>query len=217
MEYYAGKKVEYYKNVRSEIFQLLPPHSEKLFEVGCGAGYTLSFLKESGRCSWVGGVELYSIAATEAKEKNIDLILEGSIDEIALPFEENSLDVILCLDVLEHLVDPWKVLKNLCRYLKHGGVLICSIPNVRHFRVVLPLLFKGEWKYSEEGILDKTHLRFFTKKTAVSLIEDSGCVVDELRTTGLAKWSRYAFMNLLTFGIFRPYFEYQYLIRGIKT
>lgn len=213
---YQEKTLDYFENVRREVLPLLPNHVDRIFEVGCGAGGTLSFLKSSGRCDWAGGVELFHDAAETAKGK-VDLVLEGGIETINLPFEENSMDVILCLDVLEHLVDPWGVIRQLHALLKPGGVLICSIPNVRNFRVVLPLLFLGRWQYSREGILDKTHLRFFTKESAIELIECSGLVVDMVGSTGLEKWNKpAAITNLLSLSIFRPFFEFQYLIRAIK-
>lgn len=212
---YQEKTLDYFKNVRREILPLLPINSDRIFEVGCGAGDTLKFLKESGKSSWVGGIELFHDAVETARGK-VDLVLEGSIEKTDLPFEENSIDVILCLDVLEHLVDPWTVICRLHTLLKPGGMLICSIPNVRNFRVVLPLFFIGRWRYSEYGILDKTHLRFFTKESAIALVECSGLVVDMVRSTGLEKWDKASIANLLSLTIFRPLFEYQYLIRAIK-
>ena len=212
---YQDKALDYFKNVRREIVPLLPKHSSRIFEVGCGSGDTLSFLKKTGKCDWVGGIELFHDAA-EIARTNVDLVLVGSIEKIDLPFEESSLDVILCLDVLEHLVDPWGVVSRLHTLLKPGGVLICSIPNVRYFRVVLPLLLLGRWRYTEYGILDKTHLRFFTKESAIALAESSGLVVDKVRSTGLGQWDKVAIANLLSLSIFRSLFEYQYLIRAIK-
>lgn len=216
MDTSENKASEYYGHVRSEILPLLPMGVNRIFEVGCGEGDTLSFIKSSGRCVWAGGIELFHNAAEQAKNKNIDLVLEGNISELELPIEENSLDAILCLDVLEHLVDPCSVLQRLYKYLKPGGVLICSIPNVRNFRVLIPLVVHGEWEYQKDGILDQTHLRFFTKSSAISLVEASGCRVDKVSTTGLEKWSKVYIANLFTLNVFRPYFEFQYLIRGIK-
>ena len=74
---------------------------------------------------------------------------------------KNHFDLIMCLDVLEHLVDPWKTLSRLADHLKPGGTVIASIPNVRHARNLLSLLFMGKWEYKEQRLLDKTHLRVF--------------------------------------------------------
>lgn len=210
------KTSQYYSHARKEILPLLPKDVSRIFEVGCGAGDTLSFLKKSGGCKWAGGVELFHEAAELARTKDIDLVLEGNINDCFLPIELGSLDVILCLDVLEHLADPWTALHRLNKYIKRGGVLICSIPNIRNFRVVVPLIMKGEWNYSKEGILDQAHLRFFTKESATTLVASSGFHVDMVSSTGLEKWNKAAILNLLTLNVFKAFFEFQYLIRGIK-
>jgi 2-polyprenyl-3-methyl-5-hydroxy-6-metoxy-1,4-benzoquinol methylase len=212
---YKSKGDEYFGNVRLEVLPLLPFFSERIFEVGCGCGDTLAFLKSSRKCQWVGGIELFHDAAEIAKGK-IDLLIEGNIESCAMPFEEKYFDVILCLDVLEHLVDPWSAVNNLHRFLKPGGVLICSIPNVKNMSVLVPLLFRGHWEYSAKGILDKTHLRFFTKKTAIDLASCSGLSVDMVLSTGLEKGRKSAFWNLLTLGLFKSFFEFQYLIRAVN-
>ncbi len=210
---YQGKNKDYFENIRHEILPFLPAHANRIFEIGCGAGDTLSFLKSAGRCDWTCGMELFPAAAQSAREK-VDLVLEGNIETMDLPFEANSLDVILCLDVLEHLVDPWSVINRLHELLKPNGVLICSIPNVRNYAVVLPLLLFGKWDYSKFGILDKTHLRFFTKETAIKLVGSSGLRVDMVSSTGLK--GRAGLANRLTLSLFKPLFEFQYLIRAVK-
>ena len=212
---YQVKTNDYFKNVRQEILPLLPNHVGRLLEVGCGAGDTLSFLKSSGRCGWAAGMEIFPAAAQSAREK-IDFVLEGNIETVNLPFDINSLDVILCLDVLEHLIDPWDVIRRLHTLLKPGGILICSIPNVRHYRASIPLLFLGRWRYSDHGILDKTHLRFFTRESAIELAASSGLLVDKVNSTGLEKWSKAGIANLFTLSIFKRLFEFQYLIRATK-
>ncbi len=212
---YQIKTPDYFKNVRREILPLLPSNVDRIFEVGCGAGDTLSYLKQTGRCNWAGGIELFHHAAETARGK-VDFVLEGSIEKDGLPFNSNSIDVILCLDVLEHLVDPWAVVSHLHTLLKPGGLMICSIPNVRNFRVILPLIFYGKWSYTAYGILDKTHLRFFTKESAISLVQCSGLVVDKVLPTGFEKWDKVRVINLLSLSMFKPMFDYQYLIRAKK-
>lgn len=212
---YQHKNIEYFGNVRKEILEMLPDTTNRVFEVGCGSGDTLAFLKHEGICKWAGGIELHADAAQLAQQK-LDLILRGNIESIEIPLPENSIDVILCLDVLEHLTDPWSVLARLQSLLKRGGILICSVPNVRYFKVTFPLLLLGRWQYSEEGVLDRTHLRFFTKDSAVELVGSSGLKVDKITPLGLEKWNKPSIVNLLTLNVFKSFFHVQYLIRSVN-
>jgi 2-polyprenyl-3-methyl-5-hydroxy-6-metoxy-1,4-benzoquinol methylase len=133
-----------------------------------------------------------------------------------LPIEPDSLDLILCLDVLEHLIDPWTVVQRLRKLLKPGGAIIASIPNIGNRKVIFPLLFMGKWNYMDEGFLDKTHLRFFVRATAIQLIESSGLKVDMVLTTGLGKSRKSKIVNAMLPRFIKSLFERQYLIRGIK-
>jgi len=210
--FYQTKQQEYFGNVRSEILPLLPPRVDRVLEIGCGSGSTLDHLRRTGRCTWTCGVELFPEAAQAARHR-VDEVYEGNVEELDLPIAPASIDVVLCLDVLEHLIDPWSVVKKLHRFLAPGGMLIASIPNVRHYSVVLPLLFKGTWEYAPSGLLDRTHLRFFTKASAVALLESSGLGVDLVdsiwRTDRLAR-----VLDGLTFSLARPWLEFQFLLRA---
>jgi SAM-dependent methyltransferase len=212
---YEVKSNDYFDNVRSEILSLLPRKINRLLEIGCGSGNTLNYIKNNYRCDWACGVELVHEAAEIARSK-VDLLIEGDIENTDLPIEPETLDVILCLDVLEHLINPWKVMSKLGVLLKSDGVIIASIPNVRNFHVILPLIFRGEWKYFDLGILDKTHLRFFTRSTAIKLIESSGLKVDVVKERGILRGSKTWVANLATFSLFKQFFVLQYLIRAIK-
>mgnify|MGYP001285314665 CR=1 FL=1 len=214
-QYYADKEAGYYLHARREILPYLPPVSGKVFEVGCGNGETLALLKHENRCNWAGGVELFPAAAVKAREK-ADLVLEGNIENCEIPLDEGSVDLMLCLDVLEHLVDPWSVLLRLNRFVKPGGSLICTLPNVRHLKVLLPLVVSGTWNYSDYGILDRTHLRFFTRRTAVSLVESAGFQVVDVGSTGLEEGSKAYYLNLLSLSLLRPFLEYQFIIKAVK-
>lgn len=212
---YDDKSSAYFTNIRSEILPLIPQNAARILEVGCGMGNTLAWIKSIRKCEWVCGIEISSDSADEAN-KRIDLVVQGDIEKIDFPVEFNSFDVILCLDVLEHLVDPWLVLSRLDKLLKPGGVIIASIPNVRNYRVVFPLFFRGQWEYKVEGILDKTHLRFFTKNSAISLMQSSGLKLDSVMATGLHVGGKSWFVNFLTLSIFKHFFESQYLIKVQK-
>ena len=203
----------YYDSIRSDIKPLLPGKVDRVLEIGCGTGNTLAWIKQTQASKWVAGVELNENAAEKAKS-TLDAVYCGNIENMSLPIPDGSLDLILCLDVLEHLVDPWKLMKRLHVLLKPGGSVIASIPNVRNFRVVLPLVFRGRWDYAPDGLLDKTHLRYFTRKTALALMESAGMSVDLAMVTGMEKGSKSRIANIITFSLFKDYFVVQYLIRA---
>jgi SAM-dependent methyltransferase len=212
---YAEKATTYFDRVRTQILPLLPAgRVDRVLEVGCGSGDTLAYLQANDRCRWTGGVELFPEAAEIARGR-LDDVYEGNIEQMELPIAPASLDVVLCLDVLEHLVDPWSTTSRLARLLKPGGVLIASIPNVRHFRVVLPLLFRGRWDYAQFGLMDRTHLRFFTEHTARHLLRQAGLRVDAVHKSGLDSAHKRAAV-VLSAGLLEPLLVFQYLIRGVR-
>jgi len=212
---YADKADEYFGHARTEIIPLLPPGCvDRILEVGCGRGDTLAHLHAAGRCRWTCGVELFPEAGVAARTR-LDEVYVGNIEHLELPIAPASLDVVLCLDVLEHLVDPWSTAARLAALLKPGGVLIASIPNVRHFRVVLPLLLQGRWKYADFGLMDRTHLRFFTRDSAIELLETAGLRVDAVQHSGLESVHKKA-LAMLSFGALEPLFVFQYLLRGVR-
>lgn len=214
---YDGKSAEYFAHPRaSQVSALLPGPVDRVLDVGCGAGRTLADLRASGACRWTAGIELVPEAAHGARNAGIDVVIEGSVEEreIERDFAPRSLDAILCLDVLEHLLDPWTTVRRLSALLSPNGVLIASLPNVRNTAVVLPLLFRGRWSYGPFGLLDRTHLRFFTRESAVALLESGGLRVDLVRPVG-TDWSvRKRVARTLTFGAFDDLFAFQYLLRA---
>jgi 2-polyprenyl-3-methyl-5-hydroxy-6-metoxy-1,4-benzoquinol methylase len=212
---YTAKTDDYFGHARTEVVPLLPAgRADRILDVGCGRGDTLAYLHANGRCRWTCGVELFPDAAEVARSR-LDHVYVGNVEQVELRIPPESLDVVLCLDVLEHLIDPWTIAKRLTALLKPGGVLIASIPNVRHFRVVLPLLFRGRWRYADFGLMDRTHLRFFTRGSAIELLEQAGLRVDTIRASGMEAAHKRA-MAALSLGALEPLFVFQYLLRGIR-
>ena len=213
---YDTKTGAYFANVRRDIEPLLPPHAERVLEVGCGAGATLHWLKHSGRCDHTVGVELFESAAAVARDR-VDELLVGNAETLLRgPFAPASFDLVLCLDVLEHMIDPWAFMQQVQALLKPGGVVIASIPNVRHLRVVLGLLLAGRWQYADDGILDRTHLRFFTRDSALALMSPPGLTVSGLLRREPPPWTRGALINAITLGATRELFTMGYLIAARK-
>lgn len=162
----------YYNGDRKEMLQFVPKDVLKIIEIGCGYGVFASSLKTE-RKAVVWGIELSKKAAEEASVK-LDKVVIGDIenDNIALP--KNYFDCIIFNDVLEHLKNPWVVLEKVKDYLIDGGYIVASVPNVRYFYNIKNLIKHKEWNYVDQGILDKTHLRFFTYKTIRDMFQICG-------------------------------------------
>ncbi len=144
--------------------------NKTVLDIGCNAGHIAKRLKENG-CSVVG-VEIDKEAGKKACNVCNGVIF-GNVEELVFDFEKESFDVILFGDVLEHLLNPLEVLIKLKTFLKKDGVVVASLPNVANWKIRLNLLI-GKFDYAEVGIMDKTHLIFFTRKNARKLIEDAG-------------------------------------------
>ncbi|SFB66784.1 Methyltransferase domain-containing protein [Polaromonas sp. OV174] len=212
MQSYIDKSADYFAHARKEIVPLLPPQCGRVLEIGCGSGATLGWLRRDHRASSTVGVEI-SEAAAQCARAHADEVHCLDFERVELPVANSRFDVILCLDVLEHMVNPWLVIDRLVsRYLAPGGTLIVSLPNVRHYSVVLPLLFQGRWDYQDAGLLDRTHLRFFTRDTAVGLLSHSLLGAVHCTATGFDWPSRKGIFNTLTAGVFREFLTYQYFL-----
>ena len=212
MNHDDDKPALYYDNVRREIAALLPPRSERVLDIGCGSGATLRWLKDSGRCGVGVGVEMVESAAALARERLDEVFVGDANVLIETAFALRSFDLVLCLDVLEHLVDPWQFVSKVQRLVKPGGLIVTSLPNVRHLRVLLPLLLAGRWRYESAGILDRTHLRFFTRESALELMAGSGLQVVQWRRR-LPPWhSKAGLLNLATLGLARDFVAMSYLV-----
>lgn len=177
LDTYLHSFAEYYRRARPEIQRLVPSHAGMVLDVGCGAGTLGVALKRRGAAQVIG-VEVDPDAAAAAQEV-LDRVHIGDVEVLDLPYGTSSFDYIILADVLEHLRDPWALLKRLAPLLTAHGRLIVSLPNVRHWSVLRGLL-EGEWIYLPAGILDRGHFRFFTLKSGRALLESAGLTVLEV-------------------------------------
>ena len=165
---------EYYTYSRPDIQRLVPQDARRILDIGCAAGALGHALKQkTGAEVW--GVEYVPEAAALAAER-LDRVLTGKIEDVLPQLPDTFFDVIICADVLEHLIDPWQVLSCLRGKLAAGGKVVASIPNVRHWSVIKGLL-EGSWRYEEAGILDRNHLRFFTWHSCQALFSSTGFTI----------------------------------------
>lgn len=205
----------YYKCFRQELIRHVHAGPNKVLDVGCAEGVLGEALKQRGLASEVIGIELFPDAANVAKSR-LDRVICGDIESIvssAHGLEPGYFDYIICGDVLEHLRDPARVMNWLVSQLKEDGRLVASIPNVRHWSVIVPLLFQGKWEYRAHGIMDQTHLRFFTRKTAIRLFEEAGLHVELCEGTKL-RGRKDKLLNFLMLGMGKELVTIQWTLVG---
>jgi 2-polyprenyl-3-methyl-5-hydroxy-6-metoxy-1,4-benzoquinol methylase len=203
---------EYYSRLRPEIVAMVPRECVSILDIGCGTGALGKHLKEKG-AGEVCGIELSHVAALEAM-RVLDRVIEGNVELLDLPFEEGHFDCIVCADVLEHLLDPWSMVGKLRKFLKPDGVIVASIPNVGFHRVVRGLI-RGKWSYADAGVLDRSHLRFFTWQSISALFQDSGFTIEKVYRkvdSGL----NMKLLNFLLFNRIKESLIIQYIVRARK-
>jgi 2-polyprenyl-3-methyl-5-hydroxy-6-metoxy-1,4-benzoquinol methylase len=205
--------MNYYHWVRQEIKPLLPKNPSRVLEVGAGAGGTLKWIKTLYPKTETTAVEINPALLHELRQ-NVDVPIIGPIDG-ALP-RLKTYDLILLLDVLEHIADPTSTLRNLSKLLEKDGQIIVSVPNVAHLSVSLPLLLRRRFDYQDAGILDRTHLKFFVEDTAVKLLNDANFVVIGGLISGI-QGSKSKLLDLLSFGMLRHHLAQQYIMLGQLT
>jgi len=194
-------------SARDDLIDLIPQNVANVLEVGAGVGKMGANLRRRGFKKIVG-IEISKEAGDKATQYYDELIV-GDVENLQLKYPDGYFDCIIYADVLEHLIDPWKVIKEQRKYLSEGGCIVASIPNIRYYKVLRKLVFKGDWDYQNAGILDRTHLRFFTIKTIKKMFESNGYRILKIvkkPTCGYIK----RIVNEVFFGLFTDFFVGQY-------
>lgn len=203
----------YYQRIRTwpSLFKL--KHKAKVLDIGCGSGQLGQYFQNELQCA-VTGIEItehnYEIAQTVLSNT-----LLGDIESLDLDLIGTDFDYIIFSDSLEHMLNPDKVLTRVQKLIAKNGELLISIPNVRNFRVTFPLILKGDWEYQDQGLLDRTHLRFFTIASISHLMVECGYKIEEV-LLDLPTSSKVGMLNMLTFGLFRNHLTSHYFIRACK-
>lgn len=193
----------YPHTARQNMCQFVPVGAKMMVDIGCNTGTFGASLK-ADRSIEIWGVEPNPDAAEKAN-LILDKVINSPFDEgVALP--DGAFDVVVFNDVLEHLVDPWEALRLAARKLRPGGCVVASIPNLRLIGNLVHILRDGDFRYESLGIRDRTHLRFFTRKSIVRLFEESGYQVERLQGINEDWWSPSLWRRLI-FRVFRNYLE----------
>ncbi len=168
----------YFATARSEILPFLPAKVVRLLDLGCGTGATIALVRKERAVEWAGGIEIDAPSAREARAHCERVFVR---DAPTQPFDTeiapSSPDLVLCLDVLEHLGDPWTMVRCVSPLLAPGGRLILSVPNIRNWKFLWRLATQGDFHYRDAGVLDRTHLRFFVRETAIELATCGGLAI----------------------------------------
>ena len=204
-----------------QLLDLVGGHKSVL-DVGCATGYLARALRERG-CA-VSGIE-YDAEAAEQARPHLDHLVVGDLNvlDLAAEFGGRTFDVVVLGDILEHLVDPTEVLARLVGLLAPGGSVVISIPNVAHGSLRLALL-QGSWDYRELGLMDRTHLRFFTRSTLLAMVRTAGLAAVDVRATTLDPLAGEVTVDVdrLPAGVVdwvraQPdSFTYQFLVRAVR-
>lgn len=204
------RKPATYSRPRPEVISLVPADARRILDLGCGDGSLAAALCEQGAV--VLGVDVDSSSVDQARRvlseaHVVDLDEPGAIRRLG------QFDAVICADILEHLRDPWRALDEVSATLRPGGSVVLSIPNVQHATVALDLLFRGRWEYTPQGLLDITHLRFFTERSARALIAGANLMItDFVRWPGRPLPAR--ILGAIAVGPLRGLATYQFLVRA---
>lgn len=163
----------YYGRLRTDVIENVPAGAKRVLSVGCASGRTEAELVRRG--IKVVGIEINPQAAELARKRGLQ-ILEGDVSDIDIDTGDGLYDCLIYADSLEHFADPVSILRRHVKYLQSNGIVIVSVPNFRHHRVFWQLFVRGCIRYSDGGILDRTHLRITTRKMVLEWFDEVGLI-----------------------------------------
>ena len=210
------KQMDFYSYPRAEMLEFIPSSSRRILDVGCGDGSFGAVVKQKVEAE-VWGVEINTVAARLADRK-IDKVVVGDINILIDNLPKAYFECVVFNDLLEHIADPFNLLVKTKNIITEDGVIVCSLPNVRYFEVLIDLLIFKQWRYTDRGILDKTHLMFFTKKSIEDSLKNSGFEILKMKGINAVNSLKFDIFNLATFGIFNDtkYFQFACVFKPKK-
>ncbi len=171
-------RADAYENARPEVRALVPPGARRILDLGCASGAVGSALKARGDVEVVG-IERDPVYAADARRR-LDRVVEADVEAFAADAGElGRFDCLIAADVLEHLVDPWRALRDYAKLLEPGCRAVISLPNVASWQTYWALA-RGSWPRRPDGIFDATHLRWFTLHDARELCEQARLAVEDV-------------------------------------
>jgi 2-polyprenyl-3-methyl-5-hydroxy-6-metoxy-1,4-benzoquinol methylase len=183
----------YYTQERKEMAVFLPETYSSVLEIGCGEGSFSANLKP--RCE-IWGIEPNNVAAETASHK-MHRVLVGRYDEVVSQLPDDYFDLVICNDVIEHMEDHDAFFDSIRRKMKRDAYLVGSIPNVRYFSNLGNLLLKRDWKYADEGVVDRTHLRFFTEISFKRTLQQHGFSIEGFEGINRLGFDVFSMKNIL--------------------
>lgn len=201
------------KYKREDLLSFLPVDAKRILDVGCADGGLSAGLKQNG--AEVVGVEKNKASCAKARER-LSKVFLADIEKFDLPYPKQYFDCIIYVDVLEHLIEPSALLRKHKDHLNGSGYIIASMPNIRYYKAIIQLAIGGTWDYTDGGILDESHVRFFTLINIRELFAEAGYeIVDIGRNIVAARGFR--LLNFLLFGGLKDFLTYQYYIKARKS
>jgi 2-polyprenyl-3-methyl-5-hydroxy-6-metoxy-1,4-benzoquinol methylase len=211
---YENKPSRYFDGARKDFVELLPQNPEgRILEIGCGYGGTGKLALERGKCGTYIGIEI-STKAAQVAAQNLTRVYVDNVETMSLPFGEKYFDALIISEVLEHLVDPWATLKRLSPLMREGAMVMASSPNISHYRVILSLL-KGKWELTDVGVMDRTHLRWFTPHSFKNMFEGAGFKIKTVQSVSPPS-GKIKLINAVTGSAWKHLFMRQIKILGVK-
>ena len=203
----------YYTRVKSWMVPFFEDRPNMILDLGCGAGALGQKLIQAGKVKALVGAEIFPAAAEQAA-KIYQHVHVGDLEQMRLDYPERF-DYVVCGDILEHLKDPYTMVQQIFNWLRPGGSLLVCVPNVRNFRLLNSLVFTGNWEYVSSGILDRTHLRFFTRRSCERMLVDAGFEV--YHSHMVVEGPKKTLLNRVTLGLFDEFLAAQLFCCGRKS
>jgi 2-polyprenyl-3-methyl-5-hydroxy-6-metoxy-1,4-benzoquinol methylase len=212
-ELYRIKPSDYYGVARTEMLPYVPADGKLILEVGCGSGAFGRALKQRRPETVVWGIEP-DVAAGQVAAQTLDRVIPGTFSSVLSELATERFDVICLNDVIEHIADPYQVLRECKDLLTSDGMVVASIPNVLFFYEIAKILITQDWKYEDCGVLDNTHLRFFTKKSIIRMFDECGYEILKIEGINAFAGRKFRFFNAVSLGHIKDWKYVQFAVQA---